>query len=172
MGACGWVIDLRGNVGGNMWPMLLAIGPLLGDGLAGSFVGGDTVIRWGYTGGAAWYGSDTLGRVSSPLPPTRLPAIAVLTGPLTASSGEAIAIAFRGRPGARSFGQPTGGLSTSNQGFRLTDGSKLILTTGIDADRTGRRYGAAVEPDELVPDSLALDQSLAWLATQRCDSAP
>ena len=39
MGACGWVIDLRGNVGGNMWPMLLAIGPLLGDGLAGSFVG-------------------------------------------------------------------------------------------------------------------------------------
>jgi hypothetical protein len=28
----GWVVDLRGNVGGNMWPMLAGIGPLLGEG--------------------------------------------------------------------------------------------------------------------------------------------
>src|SRR5690348_5042975 len=27
----GWVVDLRGNVGGNMWPMLAGIGPLLGE---------------------------------------------------------------------------------------------------------------------------------------------
>jgi len=26
----GWIVDLRGNVGGNMWPMLAGIGPLLG----------------------------------------------------------------------------------------------------------------------------------------------
>src|SRR6266852_3501529 len=28
----GWVVDLRGNVGGNMWPMLAGIGPVLGEG--------------------------------------------------------------------------------------------------------------------------------------------
>jgi len=34
----GWIIDLRGNGGGNMWPMLAGIGFVLGDGPAGSFV--------------------------------------------------------------------------------------------------------------------------------------
>ncbi len=171
-GACGWVIDLRGNTGGNMWPLLLALGPILGDGLAGSFVGTDTIMRWGYSAGSVWYGTDTLGRVASTPASLGAPAVAVLTSPRTASSGEALAIAFRGRPRTRSFGQPTGGLATANEGFPLPDGSKLVLTTSSDADRTGRRYGAAVEPDELVPDSLALDRSLEWLGTQPCDGTP
>lgn len=34
----GWVVDLRGNGGGNMWPMIAGIGPILGDGLAGYFI--------------------------------------------------------------------------------------------------------------------------------------
>ena len=34
----GWIIDLRGNFGGNMWPMLLAIEPLLGNGTIGYFI--------------------------------------------------------------------------------------------------------------------------------------
>src|SRR5262249_15332217 len=29
--ATGWIVDLRGNSGGNMWPMVAGIGPLLGD---------------------------------------------------------------------------------------------------------------------------------------------
>ena len=27
----GWIVDIRGNVGGNMWPMLAGAGPLLGE---------------------------------------------------------------------------------------------------------------------------------------------
>jgi len=34
----GWIVDLRGNGGGNMWPMLAGIGPVLGDGVVGHFV--------------------------------------------------------------------------------------------------------------------------------------
>ena len=30
-GACAWLVDLRLNGGGNVWPMLAGIGPLLGD---------------------------------------------------------------------------------------------------------------------------------------------
>jgi len=29
---CGWIVDLRRNVGGNMWPMLHALRPILGEG--------------------------------------------------------------------------------------------------------------------------------------------
>lgn len=31
--ACGWVVDLRGNPGGDAWVMVQGVGPLLGDGL-------------------------------------------------------------------------------------------------------------------------------------------
>lgn len=34
---CGWVVDLRSNGGGNMWPMLAGIGPVMGSGRLGSF---------------------------------------------------------------------------------------------------------------------------------------
>ncbi len=30
-GPCGWIVDLRGNGGGNMWPMLAGVGPILGE---------------------------------------------------------------------------------------------------------------------------------------------
>jgi len=30
----GWIVDLRGNTGGNLWPMLASVGPILGEGVA------------------------------------------------------------------------------------------------------------------------------------------
>ena len=51
----GWIVDLRGNTGGNMWPMIAGIGPILGEGTAGYFTsvkGRETA--WGYSGGASW----------------------------------------------------------------------------------------------------------------------
>ena len=50
----GWLVDLRGNRGGNLWPMLAGIGPVLGDGLAGAFIDPDgNVTHWGYAAGAS-----------------------------------------------------------------------------------------------------------------------
>ncbi|WP_250969314.1 S41 family peptidase [Streptomyces sp. RKAG290] len=40
-GACGWVIDLRGNHGGDMWGPLAAVGAVLGDGTVGAAVYAD-----------------------------------------------------------------------------------------------------------------------------------
>ena len=37
-GVSGWIVDLRGNNGGNIWPMIAGIGPILGNGTAGAFV--------------------------------------------------------------------------------------------------------------------------------------
>jgi carboxyl-terminal processing protease len=36
---CGWIVDLRQNTGGNMWPMLAGLKPLLGDTGLGTFEG-------------------------------------------------------------------------------------------------------------------------------------
>jgi len=171
-GACAWVVDLRGNVGGNMWPMLLGIGPVLGDGIAGAYAERDSLMPWSYVHGIVQLGSDTMGRVVSPVVLRSLPPVAVLTSGLTASSGEALTVSFRGRPLSRSFGEGTGGLSTGNQGYTLPDGTRLILTVGEAVDRTGRHYGGPIAPDVPLPDSLALPLALAWLATQPCDTLP
>ena len=76
--------------------------------------------------------------------------IAILTGPSTISSGEIVTVAFRGQALTRSFGQPTRGLSTCNEDFALSDGAEIALTVAVYVDRTGERYGGAIQPDELV----------------------
>jgi C-terminal processing protease CtpA/Prc len=142
---CGWVVDLRQNTGGNMWPMLGGLKPFLGDAGLGAFES-----RSGK--GAPWIA----GQGIFIDPPATLAAlekswVAVLTGPRTASSGEAVTISFRGRPRTRSFGQNTAGLSTANSTLRLPDGSMLLLTTAIEVDRNGNRYSDVVTPDEVIP---------------------
>ncbi len=152
-GACGWIVDLRNNNGGNMWPMLNSVGPLLGEGVAGSFVDPDGVKQpFAYRDGQAQLAGSTLIRVENPYHLKHpLPPIAVLTSPFTASSGKAIVVAFHGRPHARSFGKPTAGVPTANDSFTLSDGAVLVLTVALDADRTGHTYNSAIAPDQTVP---------------------
>lgn len=38
-GACGWIVDLRGNTGGNMYPMIQGLSGLLGGETLGYFIG-------------------------------------------------------------------------------------------------------------------------------------
>jgi hypothetical protein len=73
-----------------------------------------------------------------------------LLGPQVASSGEAIAVAFQGRPNTQTFGGPTRGTPTGIEGFTLSDGAVIGLTVGQFADRTGRLYGplGGLVPDE------------------------
>ena len=77
--------------------------------------------------------------------------VAVLVDSSTASSAEAITIAFHGRPETRFFGTRTAGKSTAVQPFKLDDGAELYLTTAIDADRTGKPYPNGFTPDEIIP---------------------
>ena len=142
--SCGWVIDLRQNGGGNMWPMLNGLQPFLGNEGLGSFVSAEG-------SGPLWKAGDAVGVTAAPsLSHLFSAAVAVLTGPRTASSGEAVTISFRGRPNTRSFGLPTAGLSTANDDYALPDGSTILLTVAIEADRTGKRYGEKIAPDEVI----------------------
>lgn len=169
LGVCSWIVDLRGNGGGNMWPMLAGVGPILGEGDAGAFVDpeGETEAFF-YEGGHAGTRGDggAVNVIASaegePYRTERDPeSIAVLTSRGTLSSGEAIAISFREHPTAVSFGQATGGLSTGVERFALTDGAILALATTTMADRAGHLYGAEVPPDSIVEQAPSGDPVLA-----------
>lgn len=146
----GWIVDLRGSGGGNMYPALAGIGPILGDGIAGYFIDADgREESWGYTDGASSiYGLRTFVEVTDPYelinPNSK---VAVLLDDGVASSGEAIAIAFIGRENTRSFGAPTCGLSTANSAFSLSHDMRLVLTTAYMADRNKVKYGTSIDPD-------------------------
>lgn len=160
-----WVVDLRDNEGGTMWPMLAVVAPLLGgDGVLGSFTtsnGKNTT--WSLRRGRVKNGWIERERSSGP---RTLPGpVAVLTGPATASSGEAVAISFRGAPHARSYGTPTRGLSTANEVVQLEDGASMAITTATMSDRHGVVHDGPVRPDVPVdPPDDALDVALADLA--------
>lgn len=148
---CGWIVDLSANMGGNMWPMLAGIGPVLGAGEVGRFIDpAGATTPWSYQDGRALMGQVVQASIEgTPYTLKRPdPPVAVLTSQQTASSGEAIAVAFRGRPNTRSFGQPTAGVSTGNETHQLSDGALLILTEVTFADRTGTVYGKAIEPGQ------------------------
>jgi len=175
---CRWVVDLRGNTGGNMWPMLAGVGPVLGEDTVGYFLDADSVrTGWVYAEGEARIGGSAVNAAS---PSYRLrssrPHVAVLTDSLTASSGEAVAVAFRSRPGARSFGEPTWGVSTANAPFLLDDGAVLVLTVSTMVDRDGTVYGEKLPPDEAIigektgerQTDAVLDRAVEWLSAQSC----
>jgi C-terminal processing protease CtpA/Prc len=114
-------------------------------------------LEFGYDDGGAWLKNkagegEVIVRVKDkPLEPfDPRPPVAVLIGPMTGSSGEAIVLAFRGRAPVRFFGAPTAGVSSSNKGFALSDGSELVITTGITVDRAGDGDGGKLLPDEIV----------------------
>ncbi|UPG95391.1 S41 family peptidase [Luteibacter aegosomatissinici] len=155
----GWVVDLRNNSGGNMWPMLGAVHSLLGDDSLGAF-------RRPGTPDAPWHAGRGLPEGVKPPIDLANARVAVLLGPHTASAGEAVAIAFHGRPATRSFGLPTSGHANANSIFRLKDGSVIALVTATELDRNGQEFSKEVQPDERVEGDAALDHATAWLTQQ------
>lgn len=166
----GWIVDLRSNGGGNMWPMIAGLGPILGEGPLGYFIGPTgTETLWEYRNGASMSGGSAITAVSPPyLLRRQQPRVAVLSNIGIASSGEATLIAFRQRPNTRSFGQPTCGLSTANSTFPLSDGGTFTITTSVMADRVKTRFGDSIPPDEIISDqSQTIQRAIEWLQTGR-----
>lgn len=162
----GWIVDLRNNGGGNMWPMLAGIGPILGAGVVGHFIDPDNnTFSWSYASGTVSNNGIIIQTVSEPYQLiNNNPKVAVLTDQRNGSSGEAIVIAFVGRPNTRSFGRATCGLSTANQGYPLSDGSTLYLTVSYMADRNKKLYGGPVVPDEVITTNTeTLQRAIDWI---------
>ena len=175
--SCAYIVDLRNNPGGNMWPTLLGLQPLLGWGKVMGFRGrdGKTAFVELSPGGSAIDGAAMLDYAIGTeiaISLSDVP-VAVLIGPTTASSGEAVAIAFKGRPGTLFFGSPTRGKTTANSPHRLSGSATIYLTEYEFVDRNGGRYPMDVKPEsEAVIDEEALPAAEAWIASEgACKSA-
>jgi carboxyl-terminal processing protease len=174
----GWIVDLRENNGGHCWPMLAGIASILGEGECGMFVnsaGG--AFRWNIQNGSSLCNGNSISSVSDTPYTLRKPnpPVSVLLGPITASSGEIVAVAFTGRTSSRSFGAKTSGFSTATDAKVLEDEAWFNLTITDIADRTGRTYGGPLEPDEIVADGWNLlepekdacvQRTMEWLKSQ------
>jgi carboxyl-terminal processing protease len=170
-----WIIDLRSNSGGNCWPMLAGIGPLLGDGVYGYFVASGERIPIAYYDGSACQGRHVICRVSEDHgyhTHATHKSIVVLTGRRTVSAGEIVALAFKGREQTCLIGQPTAGLTTANATYSLSDRSMLVLTVCQEADFTGHVCDGRIQPDKYIPTDTGTDPdpartaALAWLQSK------
>jgi hypothetical protein len=59
--------------------------------------------------------------------------------------------------------------------MKLPDGALILLTVAVETDRTGKRYGQEISPDEIVPapatgapNDPQIDRAIAWLQSQSC----
>jgi hypothetical protein len=150
----GFIIDLRLNGGGNLYPMLAGLSSLLGDSIVGYEMNPDDSIArvWELQGGdfvIGGYRATNLA-VDTTLD-LRAKPVAVLIGPVTRSSGSATAIAFKGRPNTILIGEPTAdGYTTSNGYFQFAPNLWMNFATTFVADRNKVVYRHAVEPDTVV----------------------
>ena len=156
----GVVLDLRGNTGGDMGPMATAVSSLLPDGELMYYhyrsydvpvTLKDGVISNAGTGGKSLYPDEKL----------KVP-VAILTDGMTASSGEALTLCFRGLENVKTFGAPTAGYTSVNMLYSLYDGAQMYLTVAFDKARTGEIFKeTSIEPD--VATDFPLEAALEWL---------
>lgn len=160
----GWIIDLRDNFGGNMWPMMVAVGPLLEEGIQGYFFDADQRREaWRYEKSRAYTDTILLAENTFTCSLNGKNKIAVLINQKTASSGEAMAVLFKGYANCKLFGTPTFGVSTGCTSFTLSDGSRINLATSVFMDRNGNKYGKAIPPDVFCEDSRTLTAAIEWI---------
>ncbi len=170
----GWIVDLRGDGGGDMWSMLAGLSALVDGPRVGAFVSPEGTEAWlvsdGQSGTSRYPAEASIG----PRDPLAIDSpVAVLIGPGTASSGEATAIAFEARPRTRFFGKPTLGLYNGGvQQYTLSDGTMFGIVHVLNADRTGRVREGALVPDTVIADGDdAAGVAAAWLLAQPAASA-
>lgn len=165
----GWVIDLRKNHGGSMFPMIAALGPFFDQEVLGYFYDADNYEQaWGYQDGGAFLdtadGRKVISQVNEPyelINPYNN--IAVLASRETGSAGEGSFISFLNQHNVKTFGNATCGVSSGNIVYNLSDGSYLALTTAIMADRNKNKFGKRVPVDETSAPEDALEKALEWL---------
>ena len=161
--ACGWVVDLTDNGGGDLWPMLAGAEPLLTlPKPVGAQIPGQPIQMFDVTGGTV---TEDGHRQAYGAPPARVSApIAVLTGRFTTSSGEWLVLALKSNPAVRTFGEPTAGAPTSPDLFQLPGGAQLELAVSASVDTHGSQHTTPLVPDAVTTTPLADAQR--WLTAQ------
>ena len=89
----------------------------------------------------------------------------------TISSGELVAVAFKGRPYTRFFGESTAGYTTGNSYEHVTNDLILMISEDVFMDRNKVTYHNKVKVDELIEfqhnttleDDNQVNRAVKWL---------
>lgn len=169
--ACGWIVDLRDNTGGNMWPMLAVVAGLLHRGVLGYFARpGHSMQAWSLNRWFLRLGRRPMGRARSSFRRPDQSPVAVLTSSHTASAAEAVLVALRSQSSVRTIGAPTAGMTTANHTHLLRDGSRLMISEAYYADAGRQLITGPIGPDQRAGQDGggdALATALKWIATSR-----
>lgn len=162
---CGLVIDVAKNSGGNMYPMMGGIAPLYDDGVLETFQGRGAERQVVNVHAGQLRVDDNVFPRAELAAAVRKPGhIAILLGPGTMSSGEILALGFKGQRNVRFFGRATHGATTANQSIPLENGGMVALTTARILDRQGSVHHGPVVPDDTTQPPLPAAR--AWLRGQ------
>lgn len=160
----GVIVDLRGNRGGDLSPMVLGLSPLLPDGTLFTYVDKSShskpvELQNGEinSGGSSTKVSDNKKIKKAP--------IAVLIDNNTGSSGELTALCFKGIPNVKFLGSDSAGYTSANQTVYLYDGSTLQITSAFVKDRTNNIYkNFPISPD--IQTNNAKSSAIEWIKSQ------
>lgn len=156
----GVIVDLRDNCGGDMGPMIAAVSPVLPDGELMYFNIHGKVNPVTLQTGSVNGGGSTM-TVENAFKLEGIP-VAVLQNELTASSGEATLLCFRGLDYVKSFGMPSAGYCSCNNVRNLYDDAMVLVTMGKDVDRTGKVFCEdPIAPD--VESQNPLHDAMEWI---------
>jgi hypothetical protein len=129
--SCALVVDLGVQYGGNAWPILMTMHPLLSQANRAIFVkrDGERVRLFEpqqLAGMQAYFGGDA----RNPLVRFSGQPLAVVVDGKTSSAGEMLLVAMLGEgERVRTFGHTSQGSTAANRSHALPDGSMLLLTT-------------------------------------------
>ena len=168
-----WIVDLRYNGGGNINVMLAGLAPLLDARKVVSIQdeNGNIQAEAEIKNGDFWYAGAKAFEMDNQ-PKIRKPKIAVLTSRWTWSSGEFIAVAFKGQKNAKIFGEITGGYTTNNSWEIINNEIALVISTGVYCDRNGIAYTDNVKPDQEIifevesdkEEDIGIIEAIKWLS--------
>lgn len=155
----GCIVDLRLNGGGNMYPMIAGLFPLLGntDVLHTTYTDSTIQYTWLLKNGdlfakntdgskaAVTHVQDGCEEVYTKMK------VMVLLGPATMSSGQATAVAFYKRDNTLFIGESTAnGYTTATNYYPFENGVFMNMASGFISDREGKIYPRVVDPQLFV----------------------
>lgn len=159
----GWIIDLRTNTGGNMYPMFAGIGALFPT----LDLGGDTQdgvtynTRWSLRNGDFYLGNNLIleldkSCLSEVNANEELPVV-VLISRFTSSSGEAVASGLKGHKNISLVGEVTSGYSSATGWVPITDDIILMPVVSYFRSINGENHFEGIHPDFEIVEKLELD---------------
>ncbi|WP_027391693.1 S41 family peptidase [Aquimarina latercula] len=144
----GWIIDLRLNIGGNSNVMLAGLYHLIGDNTVSLYLDADKNVknRSGLDNGIYYEDQKIQAQVKTATRPKTETPVALITGVMTASAGEFVALGIRRRKNTVIIGEESCGLTTANDLFELPFKTKAAITLSYATDKSAT-FTKTIKPE-------------------------